>query len=209
VDDTNVHNNTFYQNHFIDNELNALDNGTDNYWDNGSIGNYWSDYWDTYLGVDLDDDGIGDTPYNIAGSAGTLDRYPIWDDGPGENHPPTWDQIPADQTLEFGVLFLYDVNASDLSGIDHYWINDTTNFQIDGNGIITNVGTLPAGIYPLEIRAYDPYNNFCIVTIEITILSENVPSPQGIPGFDLSILMLTTTILGLYLLIRIKKKKDL
>jgi len=208
VDDTNVHNNTFYENLFIDNDVNALDDGTDNYWDNGTIGNYWSDYWDTYLGVDLDDDGIGDTPYNIAGSAGKQDRYPIWDDGPGENHPPTWDQMPTDQTLGFGNPFLYDVNASDLSGIDHYWISDTTNFQIDDNGIISNQGTLMAGTYPLEIRAYDPYNNFCTETIEITILSENVPL-QGIPGFDLSVLLLTTAILGFYFLLRIRRKKEL
>ncbi|MHA1750513.1 MAG: NosD domain-containing protein [Promethearchaeota archaeon] len=208
VDDTNVHNNSFYQNHFIDNNVNALDDGTDNYWDNGSIGNYWSDYWDTYLGVDLDDDGIGDIPYNIEGSAGNQDRYPIWDDGPEDNHPPTWDQMPTDQTLEFGIPFLYDVNASDLSGIDHYWISDTTNFQIDGNGIITNVGTLSTGIYPLEIRAFDPYNNFCTETIEITIFSENVP-PQTpeIPGFNFSILLLTIGILSICIILQMKKKQ--
>ncbi|MFO7795192.1 MAG: NosD domain-containing protein, partial [Promethearchaeia archaeon] len=75
--DANVNNNTLYMNYFIDNDVNAVDNGTDNYWDNGSIGNYWDDY----TGVDLNDDGIGDIPYNIAGSSGAQDNYPIWDDG--------------------------------------------------------------------------------------------------------------------------------
>jgi len=42
-------------------------------WDNGTHGNYWSDY----NGTDSDDDGIGDTPYEIAGSANATDRYPL------------------------------------------------------------------------------------------------------------------------------------
>jgi len=68
--------NLFYLNFFFDNEQNAYDNGTENYWDNRSIGNYWDDY----SGVDLNDDGIGDVPYNISGIAGSQDKYPIWDD---------------------------------------------------------------------------------------------------------------------------------
>ncbi len=56
---------------------NGYDEGTNNQWDNGTIGNYWSDY----PGVDANDDGIGDTPYTINGSAGSQDNFPIWDDG--------------------------------------------------------------------------------------------------------------------------------
>jgi len=58
---------------------NAIDEyGSNNQWDDGSYGNYWSDY----SGVDANDDGIGDTPYIISGSTGSQDNYPIWDDGP-------------------------------------------------------------------------------------------------------------------------------
>ena len=67
-------NNLFFNNSFIDNGGNAIDHGPDNQWDNGSLGNYWDDY----TGVDVDDDGIGDTPYLISGSAGSQDYYPIW-----------------------------------------------------------------------------------------------------------------------------------
>ena len=56
--------------------ISAMDNGTLNYWDNGEIGNYWDDY----DGVDADNDGIGDTPFNITGSAGSIDNYPIWEE---------------------------------------------------------------------------------------------------------------------------------
>jgi len=47
-------------------------------WDNGTIGNYWHDY----DGTDVDDDGIGDTPYNNIKGVGGEDRFPIWYDGP-------------------------------------------------------------------------------------------------------------------------------
>ena len=69
-----ANNNKIYFNEFWDNTEQALDGGSNNVWDNGAIGNYWSDY----LGVDVNDDGIGDTPYSILGTAGSIDNYPIW-----------------------------------------------------------------------------------------------------------------------------------
>ena len=86
--------NLVYNNQFINNTIHALDNGTNNQW-NLDIGNYWDDYG----GVDLDDDGIGDTPYTVGGSAGTKDYFPIWDDG---------DEAASDdiEGIPFGETFL-------------------------------------------------------------------------------------------------------
>ena len=42
-----------------------------NKWDDGETGNFWGDY----VGVDKDDDGIGDTPYLVVG--GSHDRFPL------------------------------------------------------------------------------------------------------------------------------------
>jgi parallel beta-helix repeat protein len=67
-------NNTFYHNNLIDNEEQVEHLGSPpplNTWDNGSEGNYWSDY----TGVDNDGDEIGDTPYVI--DPGNQDNYPI------------------------------------------------------------------------------------------------------------------------------------
>jgi parallel beta-helix repeat protein len=66
-------NNNIYLNCFTNNTINARDSGWNNLWDNGMIGNYWSDY----TGFDADNNGIGDEPYNITGSAGSQDNFPL------------------------------------------------------------------------------------------------------------------------------------
>lgn len=64
--------NVIYHNQFYDpNYFNAKDLGT-NYWDNGEEGNYWDDY----LGEDINGDGIGDDPHPILGGI-NFDDYPI------------------------------------------------------------------------------------------------------------------------------------
>ncbi|MFW9773998.1 MAG: NosD domain-containing protein, partial [Candidatus Thorarchaeota archaeon] len=66
-------NNTIYQNCFVDNALDALDDGIGNNWDYGMSGNYW----DNYTGSDDNKDGIGDVPYDIGGIAVSRDNYPL------------------------------------------------------------------------------------------------------------------------------------
>jgi parallel beta-helix repeat protein len=76
--------NIFYHNNFVDNAVQAFEQhefysfpgpfsyySERNMWDNGEVGNYWSDY----TGHDADGDGIGETPHPVYGNF--TDRYPL------------------------------------------------------------------------------------------------------------------------------------
>ncbi|MBN1216802.1 MAG: right-handed parallel beta-helix repeat-containing protein [Candidatus Lokiarchaeota archaeon] len=82
--------NLIFLNEFYDNILQANDDGFFNKWDNGSIGNYWDDY----IGYDLNRDGIGDDNYSISGKANSLDNYPIYK-APEEGNEPNPDPLGA------------------------------------------------------------------------------------------------------------------
>ncbi|MBN1214701.1 MAG: right-handed parallel beta-helix repeat-containing protein [Candidatus Lokiarchaeota archaeon] len=162
-------NNTIYLNKFINNIINAKDDGNNNQWDNGSIGNYWDDY----IGMDSNHDNIGDLPYtNIEGSANSQDRFPLWNNK--TLSLPIWNEIPQNQTIEFGSNFSYTVEAFSPLGIDYYTINQT-NFNIDANGIITNDSSLIIGDYWIKIYAFDIYNQNCTAIIKVSVLDNTNP----------------------------------
>ncbi|UCE37632.1 MAG: right-handed parallel beta-helix repeat-containing protein [Thermoplasmata archaeon] len=65
--------NQIHHNNFMNNDIQAQDHGIGNLFDDGSEGNFWSDY----KGKDNDKDGIGDTPYLTEGAAGSQDNCPL------------------------------------------------------------------------------------------------------------------------------------
>ena len=80
-----------------------------------------------------------------------------------------WDQVPTDQISEIGSTFSYDVNGSASLGIVQYWVDNTINFQIDENGIITNATFLSLGEYWLEIGINNTLASNLTTTIKITV----------------------------------------
>jgi nitrous oxidase accessory protein len=64
--------NSIYLNKFFSNFQNALDEGK-NTWNTSSAGNLWSDY----NGTDVDGNGIGDTPYIVNQTTGSIDYMPL------------------------------------------------------------------------------------------------------------------------------------
>jgi parallel beta-helix repeat protein len=83
--------NEIYLNNFINNRYNVYSYDSTNIWNstekisyvyNGTTyGNYTGNYWDDYEGSDANNDGIGDTPYNISSDK---DNYPLME--PFENY---------------------------------------------------------------------------------------------------------------------------
>ncbi len=117
-----------------------------------------------------------------------------------EDNAPDWDQTPEDQLIQEGESFYYDVNASDTSGVE-YSINDTENFNITSEGIITNSLDLSGGVYPLEIRVNNPFNNSIEAVINVRVIS----SSNGIPGFDFNMILILIFCTSAVLIIRRKK----
>jgi parallel beta-helix repeat protein len=92
-----------------------------------------------------------------------------------DNEAPNWIETPENQELEYGEPFMYDLNATDNVAIDEYWLDDIVNFQIDINGIITNISTLFPGYYNLEIFVNDTSNNIISSMIQISCVDNEAP----------------------------------
>jgi nitrous oxidase accessory protein NosD len=83
-----------------------------NFWDHGSVGNYW---WD-YNGTDVNRDGIGDTPYVIPNEwdpkSNTTDHYPLMNLVIHETQPPQ-----GQQQLEFSPASFVSVALASLVAV--------------------------------------------------------------------------------------------
>jgi nitrous oxidase accessory protein len=74
-DITNSTGNSLYQNSFMDNQqyVQFDEQGLNNTWDEGNVTG--GNYWDNYIGVDSNHDGIGDSPQVLDSS--NQDNYPL------------------------------------------------------------------------------------------------------------------------------------
>jgi hypothetical protein len=144
--------NKIYYNNIVDNTQNALvqQNVTDVVlWDNGYVGNYWSDYQSKYpnaTGVGAL--GIGDTPYVIDDN--NKDRYPLF--GLLSFEPPKISVLsPIAQTYnETSVPLVFTV------GKRVNW----TGYSLDGKETITITGNttltgLSSGLHNVTVYAKD------------------------------------------------------
>lgn len=167
-------NNTIYWNTFLDNEYNLEDNSIS--WQNNISSNYWSDY----SGDDDNLDGVGDTPYNIAGNANNLDSKPMMI--PPTLDPIVWIEEPKDQIAQYGYELRYDLNVTAYAGVDYWSINDTASFNIDNDGIITNNSFFSEGWSTgLNVEVYDIYGNSLSAEFSITVLDTTPPKWEDTP----------------------------
>jgi len=76
----------------------------------------------------------------------------------------------ANQTVAENETLVYDIDATDLSGISCFEVNDTTNFNINCSGYLTNATDLSPGVYWLNITVNDTSGNenYGIIYVNVT-----------------------------------------
>ncbi|MGD2072629.1 MAG: hypothetical protein PVG65_03980 [Candidatus Thorarchaeota archaeon] len=96
--------------------------------------------------------------------------------------PPKWSHSLADKEIALGEPFYYDINATDQAGIDQYWIDDTQNFAIDDQGVISNISELVIGTYDVTVWVNDTLSNTQTGTFTLTVNADTTePAPTLIP----------------------------
>lgn len=94
-----------------------------------------------------------------------------------DTKPPKFAPAPGEINSSYGYKFVYDVNATDNSGIlDEFWINDTADFRIDeGDGIIYNDSFLDHSYYDLNITVNDSSGNMNQTIARIHVIDTDAP----------------------------------
>ena len=87
---------------------------------------------------------------------------------------PNFEYFPIDRVVELGSNFNYDLNASDFSGIDDWWLN-TTDFDIDERGTITNSVIMSVGVYWIEVSVNDTWGNNQSAIFKVTVVDTTAP----------------------------------
>ena len=184
VDVGNGFSNTFFENNFTVNK--AILSGKANFWDNGSVGNYWSDY----NGTDADGDGIGDTPYVI--NAGNQDNYPLvkprHPTEPIDTFPPRI-SISSPKNKVFNdssvsLIFLVNEPPSSMS----YNLDGQGNVTIAGNGTLS---WLSNGAHNLTVYVTDRAGNTEVSEIIYFNVSAPFPTMLVLVAFGISATIVT------------------
>jgi parallel beta-helix repeat protein len=151
------------------NEFNCTNNVEDDGTQNTISENYYADY----SGIDSNYDGFGDTPYPLIGTAGSEDPKPLI--LPLKGPFISWSVAPSDVTIQYYESLHMDLEAVGYSEVAGYWVNNTAIVTIDGNGVLTNVTEIPAGVYALEVRGLDHYGHYCSAVFMLTVLDNDSP----------------------------------
>ena len=196
LDDPSDTNNTFYRNSFISNKIHAFDNGTATFWNNTMIGNFW----DNYTGVDLNNDHIGDTPFNISGPANANDSLPIVDHGAPIIiiNTPTSSEYGANAP-GFNIIvnepYIYSMwYTINNSGIKYYFAENGTINQNAWNAL--NEGNVIITFYVRDIAWNIGYNSVNLIKDTSQVPDDGTPSLDIIIIIVISIIVISVIIIA-------------
>lgn len=202
----NCEGNMFYSNSILSNrQMQVLDN-CNNSWDNGHIGNYWDDY----AGNDSNDDGIGDTAYEIVQVS--KDRFPLMEKLTESNNeiiiqitsPLTYENITDQITLTGEVESNQPIDQVLVRFDQMDWVvaQGTSSWSAT-----LNTKGYTAGSYDLFISVKttnlqtEVLHDSILLTSEDTNGSDSDPEPTDTPGF-----LLIYVLLAMILVFTLKKR---
>ena len=199
-------NNLIFNNNFNDNydqyHGNYAQVGSEdsiNMWDDGKMGNYWSDY----NGTDANGDGIGDTPYEV--DSKNTDRYPLINPSNISEYlqkttPPKIALLsPVNQVFnESTIPLIFTVDKQvNLIG---YSLDCQDNITVAGNATLSE---LTNGVHNITVYAEDTFGNEG--ASETIIFNIDVPEP--FPTTLVLASVITVAVVSIGLLVYFKKRK--
>lgn len=92
------------------------------------------------------------TVFGMANHA--IDNITVSDTIDYDAAPPEW-SVTLYKEIEEGEPLYYDVNATDYSGVDQFWMLENENFAMTEDGIVTNITDLAEGIYNMIVKVND------------------------------------------------------
>lgn len=95
--------------------------------------------------------------------------------GERDTTAPTWVEEPHDQIAEYGEGLIYDLNATDSSGLDLWWVTPEPYFAIGQDGVINNATVLEVGTYSVIVSVNDTYGN--LLQSSLTVEVKDTISP--------------------------------
>lgn len=121
---------------------------------------------------------------------------------------PKWVTAPANQFVLLGEPVQYQLAATDLSGIVSWRVDDVANFTMSETGLLTSIGILDAGSYPLQVTVEDSYGNEAVSSFTVYVLGSSgsttlAPVDWGTllavggVGFGAGVIIISVVYLGL------------
>ncbi|MHA1959621.1 MAG: hypothetical protein ACW99U_05290 [Candidatus Thorarchaeota archaeon] len=87
-----------------------------------------------------------------------------------DHNPPDWIVGPSDQVINHTERIGVQFSATDISGVDSWWINDTVHFTINETGYLTDNMVLDVGEYGLDVFINDTLGHTRNYQIRIRVL---------------------------------------
>ena len=178
-------------------------------WDNGKEGNYWSDYAIKYPGAaEVDDSGIGDTPYLVFAGFAVYDRYPLIKPVTIQNIETTSPKIsilsPLNQKYnDSSVPLVFTANeAVNWTG---YSLDGQQNVTITGNTTIANVAN---GLHSITVYANDTFGEIgASQTVNFTIAKPEPFPTETVAAVSVAVAVAVVVVAGLLVYFKKRKRK--